>query len=74
MTLIVYAQTYVCLEVLGLLLLRTHVIFPGQVVLTEKERRDSELEHQRVLEECRRVIEQYKATERRLHTHIVKSR
>ncbi len=42
--------------------------------MTAKERRDSELEHLRVMEECNRVMEQYKAIERRLHTNIVKSR
>jgi len=45
-----------------------------QVVLTEKERRDSEVEHQHVLQECTKVMEEYRATEKQLRTHITKSR
>lgn len=45
-----------------------------QVVVTERERRDSELEHRSVLEECKRVMDEYRAIERKLRSHIVKSR
>lgn len=45
-----------------------------KVVVTEKERRDSELEHRRILEECKRVMDEYRTTERKLRSHIVKSR
>lgn len=45
-----------------------------QVVVTEKERRDSELEHKRILEECSHVMEEYRAIEKKLRSHIVKSR
>ena len=45
-----------------------------QVVITEKQRRDSELEHKRILEECNRVMEEYRITERKLRSHIIKSR
>ena len=45
-----------------------------QVVITEKQRRDSELEHKRILEECSRVMEEYRITERKLRSHIIKSR
>ena len=41
---------------------------------TEKERRESEVEHGRIMEECTRVMEEYRSTEKRLHSHIVKSR
>lgn len=46
----------------------------SQVVETEKERRESEIEHRRIMEECTRVMEEYKNTEKRLRSHIVKSR
>ena len=46
----------------------------SQVVVTERERRDSEIEHRRILEECKRVMDDYRATERKLRSHIVKSR
>ena len=42
--------------------------------MTEKERRDSEIEHKRVLEECRKVMEQYQSIERKLRSSIIKSR
>lgn len=45
-----------------------------QVVLTEKERRDSEIEHRKVLNDCTTIMMQYQTTERKLHSHIVKSR
>ncbi len=45
-----------------------------QVVITEKERRDSELEHKKVLEECKIVMENYRLIERKLRNHIIKSR
>lgn len=50
------------------------VYFLLKVVVTEKERRDSELAHRRVLEECRKVMEDYRNIERKLRTHIIKSR
>ena len=43
-------------------------------MLTEKERRDSEMEHRAVLEECKRVMDEYRTTERKLRSHVVKSR
>lgn len=46
----------------------------GRVVETEKERRDSELEHKQVLEQCTAVMEEYRAIERKLRSHIVKSK
>ena len=45
-----------------------------QVVITEKQRRDSELEHKHILEECNRVMEEYRIIERKLRNHIIKSR
>ena len=42
--------------------------------MTEKERRDSEVDHRRVLEECKKVMDDYRNIERKLRTHIVKSR
>ena len=44
------------------------------MVITEKQRRDSELEHKHILEECSRVMEEYRITERKLRSHIIKSR
>ena len=44
------------------------------MVLTEKERRDSELEHRRVLEECKIVMDNYRIIERKLRNNIIKSR
>ena len=32
------------------------------------------MEHRRVLEECKKIMEDYRAVERKLRTHIVKSR
>ena len=45
-----------------------------QVVETEKEKRDSEAEHRRVMDTCNAVLEEYRAIERKLRPHIVKSR
>ena len=45
-----------------------------QVVETERERRESEIEHKRIMEECTRVMEEYRNTEKRLRSHIIKSR
>ena len=45
-----------------------------QIVETEREKRDSETEHRRVLDRCNAVLEEYRAIERKLRPHIVKSR
>ena len=44
------------------------------MVETEKERRDSELEHKQVLDQCTQVMEEYRAIERKLRSHIIKSK
>ena len=45
-----------------------------QVVETEKEKRESENEHRRVLDQCTAVLDEYRTIERRLRPYIVKSR
>jgi hypothetical protein len=45
-----------------------------KVMETEREKRESEAEHRRVLDRCTAVLEEYRTIERRLRPHIVKSR
>jgi chromosome segregation ATPase len=45
-----------------------------KVVGTEKEKRESEAEHRRVLDRCNAVLEEYRLIERKLRPHIIKSR
>ena len=45
-----------------------------QVVETERERRESEVDHRRVLERCNAVLEEYRSIEKKLRPHIIKSR
>ena len=44
------------------------------MVGTEKEKRESEAEHRRVLDRCNAVLEEYRLIERKLRPHIIKSR
>jgi len=46
----------------------------SQVVETEKEKRESEIEHRRILDKCTQVLEEYRTVERKLRPQIIKSR